>query len=71
MINAASAKKIYINRATIEELQVHPYIGEKIAKNIVLLRQGLKHFDNMEQLRQVPLMNEENYRKIAPYIVIE
>jgi type II secretory pathway component PulK len=42
-----------------------------MAKNIVLYRNALKYFDNITQLRQVPLMNEENYRKIAPYISIE
>lgn len=63
--------RIPVNKATVEQLQQHPYIGEKTAKNIVLYRNALKHFDNIQQLRQVPLMNEEIYRKIAPYLVIE
>lgn len=64
-------KKIGVNTATIEVLQAHPYIGEKIAKNILLLRNGMKKFENIQQLRQVPLMNEEIYRKIAPYLVVD
>jgi len=71
VIRDAAVHKIPVNKATIEQLQAHPYIGEKMAKNIVLYRNALKYFDNITQLRQVPLMNEENYRKIAPYISIE
>lgn len=71
IIRPEAVVKIKVNTATVEQLQMHPYIGEKTAKNIVLYRNALKHFDNMQQLRQVPLMNEEIYRKIAPYLVIE
>ena len=39
--------------------------------NIILYRNALKRFDNITQLRQVPLMNEEIYRKIAPYLVVD
>jgi len=70
-INAETVKKLKLNTATQEELQLHPYIGEKIAKNILLLRKGMKRFEHVQQLRQVPLMNEEIYRKIAPYFIID
>ena len=70
-INNASVKKIGVNSATLEQLQAHPYIGEKYAKGIIQYRTALKHFDNLQQLRQVPLMNEEIYRKIAPYLVVD
>jgi competence protein ComEA len=71
IINTRSVKKYNLNTATAEELKAHPYIGEKVAHNIVLFREGLKRYDNIEQLRQVPLMNEEIYRKIAPYFLLE
>lgn len=70
-IDAASVHKLGINSVTFEELKTHPYIGEKVARNILLYREGLKRFENIQQLRQVPLMNEEIYRKIAPYFIIE
>lgn len=68
IFDATSLKKIPINSITEQELSKHPYIGEKMAKNILLLRSSFKKFDKIEQLKQVPLMNEEKYRKIAPYI---
>jgi DNA uptake protein ComE-like DNA-binding protein len=42
-----------------------------MAKNILLLRKGLNKYENIGQLRQVPLMNEEKYRKIAAYCTID
>lgn len=72
IIDPQLVTKIKLNMCTITQLAAHPYIGEKMGQNILLLREGLGgRFENVEQLRQVPLMNAENYRKIAPYFVIE
>jgi len=68
VFNPVYLKKIPINTIAELELSKHPYIGDKMAKNIILLRSSFKKFDKIEQLKQVPLMNEEKYRKIAPYI---
>lgn len=70
-INPAEIEKIKLNSCSGEQLTKHPYIGEKMAKNILLLRKGLNKYENISQLRQVPLMNEEKYRKIAPYCTID
>jgi DNA uptake protein ComE-like DNA-binding protein len=66
-INATDVRRMDLNTSTLSQLASHPYIGEQMAKNIVLYREGIKHYESVEQLRQVPLMNEEIYRKIAPY----
>jgi len=71
VINIKAVKKYRLNEVGFEELKSHPYIGEKVARNIILFREGLKRYDDIEQLRQVPLMNEEIYRKIAPYFVLD
>jgi len=71
VINPNEVRKIHLNTATVEQLQAHPYIAEKTAKNIILYRDAIKRFEKIEQLRQVPLMNEEIYRKIAPYLSIQ
>ncbi|HRO43930.1 MAG TPA: helix-hairpin-helix domain-containing protein [Flavipsychrobacter sp.] len=71
IIDQRAVKKFRLNSTVFEELKSHPYIGEKIAHNIIIFREGLKRYDNIEQLRQVPLMNEEIYRKIAPYFVLD
>jgi competence protein ComEA len=70
-INPAAVKKMRLNTATLEQMTAHPYVGERLAKNIIMYREGIKQYESVEQLRQVPLMNEEIYRKIAPYFVVE
>jgi DNA uptake protein ComE-like DNA-binding protein len=70
-INPSEVDKIKLNSCTENQLAQHPYIGEKMAKNILLLRKGLNKYENISQLRQVPLMNEEKYRKIAIYCTID
>ncbi len=71
VINPNALHKINLNTATETQLKAHPYIGEQTAKNILLYRNAIHRFEKIEQLRMVPLMNEEIYRKIAPYLRIE
>lgn len=70
-VNANSIRLLNINTATEEQLASHTYIGKQLAANLILLRNGLKQFDNIEQIRQTPLINEEKYRKIAPYLTVK
>lgn len=70
-IHPETVKKLRLNTVTEEQLSIHPYIGPVMAKNIILLRSGLNKYEKIEQLRQAPLMNEEKYRKIAPYCTID
>jgi DNA uptake protein ComE-like DNA-binding protein len=70
-INPSEIEKIKLNTCSEEQLAQHPYIGQQMAKNILLLRKGLNKYENIGQLRQVPLMNEEKYRKIAAYCTID
>ena len=61
-------KLINVNTATEEELARHPYIRKWLASDIIKLRKDLKSFTEITQIRQLPLINEEKYRKIAPYL---
>jgi len=70
-LDANLIRSMSLNKATLEQLSAHPYIGEKTARNILLYRDGIKNYQSVGQLRQVPLMTEENYRKIAPYCRVD
>jgi competence protein ComEA len=67
-VNVTLVKQINVNIADEETLSKNPYIGRKLASNIIKLRNDIKQFKEIDQLRQVPLINEEKYRKIAPYL---
>lgn len=58
---------IDFNNATESELAAHPYIGKRMAKDIIKVRQDLGGFKQTSDLRNIPLLNEEKYRKIAKY----
>lgn len=66
--DAGYIKLINVNTATEEELARHPYIRKWLASDIIKLRRDLKSFTEITQIRQLPLINEEKYRKIAPYL---
>lgn len=70
VIDPTLVKKININTATQEELAKHPYIRKFMAEKIIQFRNDVKEFKSIQELRQIPLINEEKYRKIVPYISI-
>ncbi len=61
-------RKININTASVDEFAQHPYISRKLAGNIIRFRNDINIFDSVGQIRLVPLINGEKYRKIAPYL---
>lgn len=71
IIRPELVKKMNLNTVTEARLSEHPYVGEKMAANIILYRNGIKQFNNVQQLRQVPLMDEEKYRSIVAYFIVD
>lgn len=66
---SSSVKQINLNEATFQEINAHPYLRGSLAKAIVDLRkQKNYHFENLEQLKEIELLDEKLFRKIAPYI---
>ena len=67
----SSVKKININTATVDELKAHPYIKFSIANPIVAYRNEHGSFSKVEDIKKVMAVNEEVYKKIAPYLIIQ
>lgn len=64
-----AVKRINLNEATFLEINAHPYLRGELAKAIVDLRkQKNYHFENLLQLKEIELLDEKLFRKIAPYI---
>ncbi len=71
-VNATAIKKININEADYNKLNSHPYLKGEIATAIANLRkQKNYHFDNLQQLREIELINEQTFRKIAYYLEVK
>ncbi len=70
IIEPEHLKLIAINTASEEELYKHPYI-RKMSKYVVRYRNEIGGFKQVEDFKQVPLINEEIYRKIVPYLSLK
>ncbi|MBK7588910.1 MAG: helix-hairpin-helix domain-containing protein [Bacteroidetes bacterium] len=71
-VNNAHIQKINLNAATLYEINKHPYLKGEIANAIVEYRKKQHyHIANIQQLKEIELINEEIFRKIAPYITIQ
>lgn len=67
-VNAAAVKKININTATKDELRTHPYVKWAVANAIVEYRTQHGHFKSIDDLKNIMLIDEALFNKIAPYV---
>ncbi len=70
-IDTAGLRKININSCTMEELKNHPYINWNVANAIVAYRQKHGLYKNVFDIQKTDLVDDDLYRKIAPYLKIE
>lgn len=65
-------RKVNLNKATLQEITKHPYLQGEIGLALVEYRKNHDyHIDSLQELRQIPLINEELFRKIAAYISLQ
>ena len=61
---------ISINTASEKELGTHPYLSFKLAKAIVAYRFQHGAFTNVDDLTQIQLITETDFKKLKPYLTI-
>jgi len=61
---------ININLATLEELELLPGIGEKIAINIIEYRKNYGNFKNIEQIKNVKGIGDKKFNSIKDLIKV-
>ena len=64
-------QQLNINKATAEELKIHPYIGWNIAKSIIAYRKSHGKFKDVSDIKQIHLITDEIYSKIVPYLTVQ
>lgn len=62
-------RTLNLNTATYYELNAHPYLHGALADSLAALRRRHQYkLDNLQQLREIALINDEIFRKIAAYL---
>ena len=64
------SKTIYLNSATMEEIQSLPGIGESKAKAIIKYREENGSFNNVEDIKNVSGIGDSLFEKIKDYITL-
>ncbi|MCB0381652.1 MAG: helix-hairpin-helix domain-containing protein, partial [Flavobacteriales bacterium] len=62
---------ININNVDLETLKKHPYIDWKIAKTIIAYRNSHGNYKDVDDIKQIHLVTDEIYTKIAPYLTVK
>ncbi|MCW3074728.1 MAG: helix-hairpin-helix protein [Flaviaesturariibacter sp.] len=70
-VDAAAVKKININTATKDELKTHPYIRWNLANAIVEYRNQHGAFKSLDELKNIVLVDNATYNKMAPYLSLQ
>jgi len=68
-IDIIHIKPLNINSLDINALR-HPYLPKVVANMIINYHREHGNYKTIEDLKQLPLFNDELYRKIAPYLTV-
>jgi competence protein ComEA len=63
--------RIDINKVTIDELKLHPYISYKQANSIVKMREQHGLYKSVEDIKRSKLIDNETYQKLKDYLKVE
>ena len=66
--DSAKIKKIFINFARSNELEVHPYISNRMLKRIVNYRELKGGWSTIEEMIESNILSDEEAARLAPYL---
>lgn len=69
-IDPSLIRKIDLNMVPFKDLLRHPYFEYYLVKAIFSKKDEVKRFDSVGQIRNLPVMFEELYEKIEPYLEV-
>lgn len=71
-VNKSLIKTLNLNAATLYELNAHPYLHGEIARALVDYRKTHNYkIVNLNQIKEIALINDEIFRKIVPYLRLQ
>ena len=67
-VDTSRIQRLDINTATYGQLVRHPYLDKHQVAAIVRLRERKGAFASLDDLHQIPIIEQETYNKIIPYL---
>jgi competence protein ComEA len=68
-VKSVPLRTLSLNEITLAELNQHPYFKGELAKAVVEFRRAHDYkIENLDQLKEIALINDKIFRKIVPYI---
>jgi competence protein ComEA len=64
-------RKINVNTAPVDELRSHPYIRWNLANAVVEYRKQHGDFLSVGDLKKIPLVTDDAFQKLQPYIITQ
>lgn len=69
-VDTSLIRKINVNTCSLEEFRKHPYIDYYIAKALVDARIRKGNFSSAADIKSIPMIYDELYYKLLPYISV-
>ena len=70
-VDLFEVNKININTVTTDEMKMHPYVKYNIANSIINYRKQHGNYKEIAEIKNSALVNDELYRKLAPYLTVK
>ncbi|GAB3201537.1 competence ComEA-like helix-hairpin-helix protein [Pontibacter aydingkolensis] len=67
---ANAPQKLNINNATADELRAHPYVTSNMARLIVAYREQHGAYKQVEDIRNIKVITQEQFEKLRPYLEV-
>ncbi len=70
-LNPAAIHKVNINKATFDDLRRYPYFSYKQANAIIQYRREHGDYDNLDDMKDIAILDEVTLNKVKPYLVFK
>lgn len=70
-IDETKIRKMNLNKTGFKEMVAHPYLEFYIVKSIFDYKEGKGKFDSVAELKQIDLIYQQLYHKLAPYFTLD
>ncbi|WCT13607.1 helix-hairpin-helix domain-containing protein [Mucilaginibacter jinjuensis] len=66
-LNPSAIHKVNINKATFDDLRRYPYLSYKQANAIIQYRSEHGDYDNLDDMKDIAILDEATLNKVKPY----